>query len=201
MGKRDLIAKLEKDGYDKKITEAFLKVKREDFIPLDYQRYSYEDAALPIGREQNISQPSTLAFMLSLLNIKDRQKILEIGVGSGYALALISEMSKNSKIYGTERLQNFVELAKSRLKNNRKIEIYYTPNHVGLAAKSPFNRMLVSASAPELPEILIGQLAEDGIMVCPINNSIVKAIKKGGRIIVEEFPDFHFVPLIYPYTQ
>ncbi len=102
MEKRDLVAKLEKDGYDKKIIQAFLKVKREDFIPIDYQRYSYEDATLPIGREQNISQPSTIAFMLSLLNINNRQKILEIGVGSGYALALISEMTKNSKIYGPE---------------------------------------------------------------------------------------------------
>ncbi|MCD4693856.1 protein-L-isoaspartate O-methyltransferase [bacterium] len=201
MEKRDLVAKLKKDGYDKKITQAFLKVKREDFIPLDYQRYSYEDAALPIGREQNISQPSTIAFMLSLLNINNSQKILEIGVGSGYALALISEMTRNSKVYGTERLQNFVDLAKSRLKNNKKIEIFYTPNNLGLAEKSPFNRILVSASSPELPEILVGQLAEDGIIVCPINNSIVKAVKKEGEMILEEFPDFHFVPLIYPYSQ
>ena len=89
MDKKELLERLKEKNASRKILKAFEGVKREDFIPLDYQRYAYEDAALPIGREQTISQPSTVSFMLSLLEPENNQKILEVGIGSGYVLALL----------------------------------------------------------------------------------------------------------------
>lgn len=199
MDKKELLERLKEKNASRKILKAFEGVKREDFIPLDYQRYAYEDAALPIGREQTISQPSTVSFMLSLLEPENNQKILEVGIGSGYVLALLDEMTKNSKIYGTERIHRLADLAATRLKGRKNIQIFHTPNFIGLEEKSPFDRILVSASAPELPKTLVGQLAENGILVCPVGGTIIRAQKKDDKLEKKEYPGFAFVPLIYPY--
>lgn len=135
--------------------------------------------------------------MLDLLNLKDSQKILEVGSGSSYVLALINQISKDSKIYGLEIVQNLANSSKERLSKNTNIKITQADGNLGLKQNAPFDRILVSASAREIPQKLIRQLADNGIMVCVIRNSIFKIRKEKGQIKQEEFPGFVFVPLVW----
>lgn len=196
MTKEELIRKLEDKGFSRPIIKAFQNVDRETFIPPEHRRYAYEDMALPIGEEQTISQPYTIAFMLDLLELGESQKILEVGSGSGYVMALIDEIAENAEIFGTELVGTLVDRSQSTLKTRGNIHIYHTPSSLGLKDKSPFDRVLVSAAAGELPQELADQLNEGGILVCPVGNSIIKAVKQAGGLKTEEYPGFAFVPLI-----
>jgi len=203
MNKVQLIEELEKDGFSKEILDAFRKVKREDFVPENLKEYAYENEPLSIGFGATISQPYTIAFMLNLLeldnlkkyNLKEKPKILEVGSGSGYVLALISEILKDSEIYGVERIKILVERSKKNLKNYKNIKIFYGDGTKGLKEKSPFDRILVSASYDRIPKILLEQLKKNGILVMPVKNSIFQ-IKKNKKIEKKEYPGFVFVPLI-----
>ena len=196
MNKKELILSLKSNGFNEKILNAFNKIKRENFIPDEFKFYAYEDNAFPIGNEQTISQPYTIAFMLNILELKNKQKILEIGSGSGYVLALINEISKNSKIYGIERVHELVEKSKKILDNYRNIKVFYG-NALDLVNKfDKFDRILVSASSSKMPEKLINHLNENGILVIPIKNSIFQIKKTKNKIFKKEFPGFVFVPLI-----
>ena len=168
------------------------KIDRKKFVPKEYESLAYEDIALPIGYGQTISQPSTIAFMLGLLEINSNQKILEIGSGSGYVLALLSQAADNLDIYGVEIVPELVDRSKKLLKDIDNIKIFNASSELGLKTKAPFDRILVSASAKEFPKELISQLKEDGIIVCPVKNSIIKYKNKN----IEEYPGFAFVPLI-----
>jgi protein-L-isoaspartate(D-aspartate) O-methyltransferase len=196
MNKKELIKSLRRRGFSEKIIRAFEKIKREEFIPEEEQKYAYEDIALPIGYMQTISQPYTIAFMLDLLELKDGQKILEVGSGSGYVLALISQISKNGKIFGVERIKELAENSRKKLEKYKNIKIIHGSGFRGLKEEAPFDRILVSASARSIPEALIRQLKYNGILVIPVRNSIlkIKKTKKGSKI--DEFPGFVFVPLI-----
>jgi len=196
MTKDELLLKLEKEGFGPSLVKAFRNVDREAFIPPEHRHFAYADMALPIGEGQTISQPYTIAFMLSLLGLGKHQKILEVGSGSGYVLALIDEIVEKSEIYGTEILSTLVDRSKSALKTKQNIRIYHTPDSLGLESEAPFDRILVSAAAERLPQALTGQLSDNGIMVCPVQNAIVKAVKKGERIETEDHYGFTFVPLI-----
>ena len=196
MNKQELLARLKEEGFAEPIVQAFANVKREKFLPDGSVDLAYEDTALPIGQGQTISQPSTIAFMLELLQVKPQQKILEVGSGSGYVLALLNQLSPDSEIYGAERVGELTELSKKRLAKIKNIQICYTPNKLGLSKQQPFDRILVSAAARQLPQLLINQLADNGLMVCPINHSIWQVKKQKGRLLTKEFPGFVFVPLI-----
>ncbi len=177
---------------NKKIAEAFGSIDRKNFIPKEYQSLAYEDTALPIGYEQTISQPSTIAFMLELLEVDNDQKILEIGSGSGYVLALLNQVADNLDIYGVEIIPELVSSSRKMLKDSSNIKIFNASSQLGLPQKAPFDRILVSATAKDFPKELINQLNDGGIIVCPVKNSIIK-YKNG---IFEEYPGFAFVPLI-----
>ena len=198
MDKNQLIKKLKEEGFSEKILNAFAKVKREDFISEEYKKYAYEDEPLPIGKGQTISQPYTIAFMLDLLEIENKNniKILEIGSGSGYVLSLMNEISKNSKIYGIERLEGLVEKSKEILKNNKNINVVLGDGSKGLKEFAPYDRILISASAEKLPEKLYLQLKDNGIMVCVVENSIYQIKRNGLNINKKEYPGFVFVPLV-----
>lgn len=196
MTKEELVEKLKAKGFSEKIVKAFAKVDRGKFIPDKYQTYAYEDAALPIGHEQTISQPQTIAFMFTLLDIEDGQKILEVGSGSGYVLELLANLAKGAKIYGTERIASLVERSTKTLSGYKNIQIFHSPDILGLPKEGPFDRILISASAEKLPKEILDQLKERGILVCPVKESIIKAKKEKGKIKTEEFPGFIFVPLI-----
>jgi protein-L-isoaspartate(D-aspartate) O-methyltransferase len=196
MEKKDLIRKLRDLGYEERIIAAFEKVDRKLFVPDEYRDFAYDDSALPIGSCQTISQPQTIAFMLRLLNPESGQKILEVGSGSGYVLALLDEMVESPLIFGTERIEALYKRSKIILSDRPLIKIIHTPDRLGLETEAPFDRILTSAAADTLPEELIQQLDNGGILVCPVRNSIVKAAKKNNRVDTEVYPGFAFVPLV-----
>jgi len=198
MDKQQLLESLKYNGFHEKIINAFAKVKREDFIPEQYQNLAYEDIALPLEQVATISQPYTIAFMLNLLELQPNknQKILEIGSGSGYVLALISEIIKKGKIYGIEIISSLANKSKKLLKRDKKITILNKDGSNGLPEKAPFDRILISASANEIPSHLYQQLKNNGILVAPVRDSIFQIRKKNKKIEIKEFPGFVFVPLV-----
>ena len=195
--KPELLTYLEKQGFSDKIIKAFSKVKRENFIPKNQKQYAYENRPLPLGYSgATISQPYTIAFMLKLLELTDNQKILEIGSGSGYVLALINKISKKSRIYGVERIEELVEKSSKVLKNKRNITVICGDGSKGLKKYAPYDRILISARAEKVPTYLSSQLKDNGIIVCPVIGPIVQIKRKGLKLETKAFGDFIFVPLI-----
>ena len=134
-----LLEGLKKRGFDSKVIDAFSRVKRENFVPDRLIGYEYEDISLPLAEGSTISQPSTIAFMLNLLDLHQGQKVLEIGSGSGYTLALISEIIKNGKIYGLELNQRLAVKSRKVLENNSIVEIINRSGINGLPDFSPLD--------------------------------------------------------------
>jgi len=203
--KQLLLSHLQKSGAvkSKKILSAFSKVKREDFVSEKYKSQAYEDHPLPVGKGATISQPSTIAVMLELLDLKKDQKVLEIGSGCGYVLALISEIvGKKGKVFGIEINENLVKLSQKILENKKNIKIIAGDGRKGLAKEAPFDRILVSAGAEEIPQKLIEQLSpQKGIMVIPVGpfygtQKMLKIIKNKNKLDIQEKGHFVFVPLI-----
>ncbi len=197
-----LLQGLRRKGFSPEILNAFSKVKRGNFIPEKLRGLAYLDEALPIGEGQTISQPYTIATMLSFLNLKKGQKILEVGSGCGYVLALLSEIvGKHGNVFGIEKIKELADKSKKNTKNLKNVRIYNKNGRFGLGKKSPFDRILISASCSEIPKPLISQLKKNGILVAPIGNkfnqSLVSFQKINGKLkIIENFQGFIFVPLV-----
>ncbi|MBP6914401.1 protein-L-isoaspartate O-methyltransferase [Candidatus Parcubacteria bacterium] len=173
-----------------------MKVDRKDFVLKEYESEAYEDYPLPIGFGQTISQPSTVYFMLKLLNPQKGEKILDLGSGSGWTTALLREaVGKTGKVFGVEKIPELVELGRKNISkyNFNNVQILQAEKLLGLPQEAPFDKILVSASAKEIPQELVSQLKDKGIMVIPVENDILR-IEKGGRI--EKYEGFVFVPLI-----
>lgn len=202
MDKTQLLKSLKQEAFSKDIINAFSKVKRENFIPDNLKNRAYEDTALPIGEGQTISQPYTIATMLSLLNLKKGQKVLEIGSGCGYVLALISDIvGTKGKVYGVEIVKSLAERSRINLSEYSNIKVYHGNGSKGLIEKSPFDRIIISAALEEIPTELIGQLKERGIIVAPIGSQYEQTLTSFQKInneleLREEIPGFVFVPFV-----
>ena len=199
MNKQQLLSSLKQQGFSKQILNAFSKVPRENFIPQELKPQAYEDNALPIGKEQTISQPYTIAMMLSLLELKPKHKVLEVGSGCGYVLALISEITKE-KVFGIEIIKELAEKSKQNLKNY-DVEVYNKNGAEGLEEKAPFSKILISAACKKIPKKLLSQLKDNGIIVAPVGpryeQSLVAVQKKKNKFIVKkEIPGFIFVKFV-----
>ncbi len=201
MDREGLIKSLKAKGFRDNIIQAFCNVKREDFVSEGFQSLAYDDIALPISNEQTISQPSTIALALQLLKLRENQKVLEIGSGCGYTLALIAEIiGEQGKAYGVEIIK---ELAEKSIKNLKKYSNTQINNQSGKEkhTDSPFNRILISAAISEIPHEILDQLSENGIIVAPIGSGFLQTLtsirKISGKYIVEkEIPGFMFVRFI-----
>lgn len=202
MNKQQLIERLRAIGFSPKILEAFSEVKREDFVPEELERDTYEDTALPIGHGQTISQPYTIAVMLSELDLNEGQKVLEVGSGSGYVLALISKIiGKKGKVFGLEIIGKLAKKSKEALENYSNIKVYNKNGFNGLPEEAPFDRILVSAAVREIPKKLLSQLKDNGILVAPkgpvFEQNIVVIQRQGDKFITKsEIPGFVFVPFV-----
>lgn len=196
MKKEELINSLRNQKFPEKIIHAFEEVDRSKFIPEVEKKFAYADIPLPIGHEQTISQPYTIAFMLTLLEVKDKQNILEVGSGSGYVLELLSKLNPNGKITGIERVTNLVESSRKKLKDCKNVEIVYGDGSKGFGKNAPYDRILTSAASDKIPEKLIEQLIVGGILVAPVRNSIVVVKKGKEKKKIKEYYGFRFVPLI-----
>jgi len=195
-----LVAKLRQKGIkDERILTALGKVPRHVFFDDALLNHAYEDKAFPIGEGQTISQPFTVAFQTEKLEIKPGDKVLEIGTGSGYQACILMELGV--KLFTIEFNRILYEKAKEFLPT-----LGYKPFFIcgdgskGLPAKSPFDKILVTAGAPIIPQTLIDQLSEGGILVIPVGDrekqKMVKLTKRKDKIEKEEFEYFMFVPLL-----
>jgi protein-L-isoaspartate(D-aspartate) O-methyltransferase len=201
MNNKDLINSIKNRGILKteEIIKAFLRIDRKDFLR-DESFATYYDTPLMIGKGQTNSQPSTVAFMLELLQPQEGDKVLDIGSGSGWTTALLCHLVKREgKVIGIERHRLLKELGEKNLKkyfdSPRRCKIIMARRELGFEGEE-FDKILVSASAPKIPKPLIKQLKDGGTMVIPINESIVKVTKNKDEIKTEEYPGYVFVPLI-----
>jgi len=198
MNKSQLLSSLKQKGFSKEILNAFEKVKRENFIPKELQSQAYEDTALPIGRGQTISQPYTIAVMLSLLELKPNQKVLEVGSGCGYVLALLSEIVK--QVYGIEIIKELAEKSKGNLKDYKNIKVYNRDGSRGLKEHIFYDKILISAACKKIPEKLLSQLKQGGILVAPVGEheqSLIAVQKiKNKFVIKRKIPGFVFVKFV-----
>ncbi len=195
-----LLKKLKLKGIsDERVLAAMGKVPRHVFFENALLEHAYEDKAFPIGEGQTISQPYTVAFQTEKLEIKPKDKVLEIGTGSGYQACVLLELGAtlytieyNKKLY--ERTKNFIP------KMGYRPYFIHGDGSKGLPTKAPFDKIIVTAGAPVVPDALTDQLAEGGILVIPVGNRerqvMLKITKKNGKLIQEEFDYFAFVPLL-----
>jgi protein-L-isoaspartate(D-aspartate) O-methyltransferase len=195
MNKKDLIKNLKLQGYSKKIIDSFKKVKREDFAPEQFKHIAYEDKPIPISPTSTISQPSTVAFMINLLELKEKNKVLEVGSGSGYALALMSNIVKKGELYGVEIYKQLADISLRHLKDYDNVWVFNKDGKYGLPEKAPFDRILVSATTTTIPINLIDQLKNNGILVAPIADSIIRFKKVNKHLEKSIFPGYRFVEL------
>lgn len=196
MKRAELLAYLKKQGFSKKIIAAFASVAREDFIDLSLASWAYADQPLPLAPGATISQPYTIAFMLDLLELADGQKILEVGSGSGYVLALLNHIVPKARLYGVEILEDLAVRSARLLSVYRNIKIIAADGRLGWLDQAPYDRILVSAASDTIPEHLYSQLDTQGVLVCPVRNSIYQIKMSGAGPVVREFPGFAFVPLV-----
>ncbi len=181
------------------LINAFHKIDRKDFVLLEEDEEIYKiDKNLRIGYGQTISEPMVVAFMLELLDLEETHKVLDIGTGSGYTTALISQViGETGYVFGLEIIPALVSFGKENLK---KYEIYNAfiskaGYDIGIRRKK-FDRILISACAQEIPEGLLEQLEDDGKLVMSIKNSIYLIEKKDGKYFENRVADFDFEPLV-----
>ncbi|MDC1337490.1 protein-L-isoaspartate(D-aspartate) O-methyltransferase [Flavobacteriaceae bacterium] len=182
------------------VIKSLLKVPRHLFIDSDFESHAYIDKAFPIDSNQTISQPYTVAYQTSLLNLSETDKVLEIGTGSGYQTAILMEISKN--VYTIERQHKLYRRTKKLLSqlNYHPIKIIYGDGYNGLEEMQPYDKILVTAGAEEIPKKLLIQLKIGGIMVIPIGKNvqemiIVRRISQS-KFEKENHGSFKFVPLL-----
>lgn len=201
MTNSELVEKLilEKTLKTPKIINAFRKINRKNFVLPEDQDKAYEDRPLPIGYEATISQPTTVAFMLEKLKARRRDKIMEIGTGSGYETALLAEIvGPRGKIYSIEYVPELKEFAQNNLMNYnfKNIKLFVGDGKIGLRKFAPFDRIISSASGQEIPKSWKRQLKIGGRIIAPVGNNLVLLEKISERKFKEEsYPGFVFVVL------
>lgn len=206
--KEKLIDYIKEIGYlkSKKLEDALRNIPRHLFVPKGIEHLAYRDTPLSIGHNQTISQPSTVVIMTESLDVKEGQKILEIGTGSGWQSAILSYLvGKKGFVYTIEIIPELVEYARSNLKklNINNVEVFKKDGSLGLKEYELFDRIIVTAACPDVPEHLLKQLKVDGIMIAPIGDIylqemfIIKKLKN--KIEKRSIGKFMFVPLIGKY--
>lgn len=183
---------------DKKVLEAFRKVQRHIFVDKAYINSAYEDGPLPIGEGQTISQPYIVALMTESLELTGNEKVLEIGTGSGYQVAILAELAK--EVYTVEIITSLYEKNKKLLSGYKNIEMSNHDGYLGWKEYSPYDRIIVTAAPDHIPQPFIEQLKDGGIMVIPVGHSnwnqvLYKVIKRGKNIKKISLCDVAFVPL------
>ena len=200
--RKSLVEELKNKGIsDENVLNAINAVPRHVFLDSSFLNFAYQDKAFPIGSGQTISQPFTVAFQSSLLEIKKNMKVLEIGTGSGYQACVLAEMG--AKVFSIERQRKLYTKTKAFLAEfPYRIKMFLGDGNKGLPTYGPFDRILITAAAPEIPQALIDQLKVGGMMVIPLcendeHQTMLRLIKQeDGSLKREEHGDFRFVPML-----
>jgi len=185
---------------DKRVVEAMSRVPRESFVPEEHYYAAYDDRPLSIGFGQTISQPFIVALMIQALELKGDEKVLELGAGSGYEAAVLAKLAK--RVVTTEVIPELVESAKQVLEKlgYSNVEVHLAERTLGWLEEAPYDAIIVSAGAPSIPQILLGQLVWGGRLVIPVGSrwqqELTKVSKNKEGNKVEELGACYFVPLI-----
>jgi protein-L-isoaspartate(D-aspartate) O-methyltransferase len=201
MNKATLFKKLQKDKLikDHKVLKAFQAISREMFVLKDSIDQAYYDGPLRIGYEQTISQPTTVLMMVEALELKKTDKVLEVGSGSGYEAAILSQLSH--QVYSVEIVPELVvftkkNLTKAKIKN---VEVIQWDGGLGYDKQAPYDKIIVSAACDKIPEALIDQLVEGGILIAPVGTTypqqMIKGVKHNKKLEKVYMGDYAFVPL------
>ena len=195
-----LITHLGGEIRDRQVLAAMARIPRECFVPPEEQFSAYEDMPLPIGLNQTISQPLIIAVMTEALELKGKEKVLEVGTGSGYQSAILAELAR--LVVTVERLPSLAETARKTLNNlgYTNIEGHLAGETLGYQDEAPYDAIMVTAAAPRIPDDLLTQLAIGGRMIIPVGSRYVQELykitrrKKGD--LVQDLGGCRFVPLI-----
>ena len=185
---------------DERVLEAMLAIPRHSFVPPDQEHLAYIDAPLPIGSKQTISQPYIVALMTELLSLKGEETVLEIGTGSGYQTAILAYLSK--KVISVERIPELAEKARSLLQAQHldNIEVIEGDGSCGVAEQAPYQAIIVTAAAPEVPDPLKDQLDNGGRLVVPVGSRAGQIlelwVREGQELVCKKLTPVAFVPLI-----
>lgn len=186
--------------HDENILSAIGKIPRHLFLDSSFLEFAYQDKPFPIGSGQTISQPYTVAFQTQLLEIKPKDKVLEVGTGSGYQACVLEELE--AKVFSIERQRKLYYKYKKFLSSlGYKARLFYGDGYKGLPAFAPFDKILITAGAPCLPKALVEQLKPGGIIVVPEGKEGIQIMKRyfkseDGSMKEEEHGSFRFVPML-----
>ncbi len=199
--RRKLIEELaQKGGFDQRILDAMMLVPRHLFLDSSFLNFAYQDMAFPIAAGQTISQPFTVAFQTQLLNPKKRDKILEIGTGSGFQTAVLAALG--TRVFSVERQKDlFVSAKKILTELGFAPTLFFGDGYKGLPSYAPYDGILVTCGAPFLPEKLVGQLKPGGRLVIPIGDTSSQTMfrftkNEDGTLQEENFGACAFVPML-----
>lgn len=200
--RRKLTENIRRKGISEEaVLNAINNIPRHMFLDSGFLEFAYQDKPFPIGSGQTISQPYTVAFQTELLEIKKGDKVLEIGTGSGYQACVLAEMG--AKVFTVERQKKLYQKTKELLPKlgYRTIKCFYGDGNKGVPAFAPFDKILITAAAPEVSGDLISQLKPGGLLVVPFGRGEVQQMIRlrklpDGKIEQEEFGSFRFVPML-----
>ena len=185
---------------DERVLAAMSRVPRECFVPSGEQHLAYEDAPLPIGFDQTISQPYIIAIMTEALELKGNDKVLEVGTGSGYQAAILAELAR--LVITTERLHTLADTARRVLDGlgYTNIRVHLAEETIGWPGEAPYDAIIVTAGAPRVPADLLAQLAFGGRLIIPVGSRYVqelyKVTRRRKRNVIHNLGGCRFVPLI-----
>jgi len=189
----------DQDIYDERVLDAMRAVDREIFVPNEIKDMAYDDTALPIGRDQTISQPYIVAYMAQALDLDPDDKVLEVGSGCGYNAAVLSRLV--SHVYSVEIIEWLAELAEKNLAKADipNVSIHFSDGYQGWQEKSPFNKIMLTAATPAIPEPLKKQLYTGGKILAPVTDTFQKLIllekKEDENFVEHDLIDVRFVPM------
>jgi len=195
-----LIAQLSSNIKDRRVLDVMSRIPREKFIPPEIRSKAYDDNPLPIGKEQTISQPYIIALMTEALELKGHEKVLEIGTGSGYQTAILAGLAK--KVVTVERVPELAGSAEKLLEElgYKNIEAHLAGETLGWPQDAPYDAIMVTAGAPDIPDELLGQLADGGRMIIPVGpryaQELCKVTKRREGVNVQNLGGCRFVSLI-----
>ena len=196
-----MVEEIEKEfALDPHVRDAFLRISREVFVPKGFRHLAYNLDALPMAASQWISSPLTVAKMTQHLELKNVDSILEVGCGSGYQAAILSQICR--RVFTIERIDTLIKDARMRFSELEINNIFtrFDDGQRGWKAYAPYERILFSATASKIPQLLFDQLAEGGILVAPMQEGpmeiITRFYKRNGRVISENIESCRFVPIV-----